>query len=376
MPRATQRPSVLANPSDFLDLARSADAPKELTDYIYADEPQLALHIVSFHDATLVSLSLPHTLTDGTGGGHIYHSWSLSLQGRDGEIPAFHGFDRDPLATFGTNPSEPYMYANRLVTGWRGLLFKLRQLYDSIRYRSEARVLYMPAAALADLRKTAIEEVKATTKDDKAFVSDNDVLCAWFTRLAISDIPENSNKTIRIMNAFRLVSVLGRDHLPSAKAFISNAATEIYTFLPARDIFTKPLSYAAHAVRCSMKEGGTREQVEALAAIKKQFMVKTGYPPIFGDATMEMISFSNWSKGKFFETDFSAAIVQEGRPLAARANKLGIPSYIQFDAWSQNFQLRNIFPIMGKDAAGNYWLEGPLRAGVWDMIDKKLKAAT
>jgi hypothetical protein len=372
MPRATQRPSVLADPCDFLDLARSEDGPKELNDYIYTDEPQLALHIVSFRDATLVSLSLPHTLTDGTGGGHIYHAWSLSLQGRGDEIPAFHSFDRDPLATFGADASEPYIYADRLVTGWRSLLFTLRQLYDSMRYRSEARVLCMPAAVLADLRKTAIEEVKAETKNEKAFVSDNDVLTAWFARLAMSDIPQNSNKTIRIMNAFRLLTVLTKDHLPAAKAFISNAATEMYAFLPARELFTKPLSYTAHAVRRSMMEGGTREQVEALAAIKRA----NGGWPIFGDATMEMISFSNWTKGKFFETDFSAAIVKEGLPRAKRANKPGIPSYIQFHAWSTAFQLRNIIPIIGKDAAGNYWLEGPLRAGVWDLIDKKLKAAT
>ncbi|GJC85416.1 transcriptional regulator sdnM [Colletotrichum liriopes] len=375
MPRATQRPAVLADPSDFLDLARSPNGPRVLNDYLYSDEPQLALHIVSFQDATLISISLPHTLTDGTGGGRIYLSWSLALQGRDDEIPAFHGFDHDPLATFGETSSESYMYADRLVTGWRAILFKLGQWYDSVRYRSESRVVCMPAAVLADLRQTAIEEIRAATKDDEAFVSDNDVLCAWFTRLAISDTPQTSDRTIRIMNAFSLAAVLGNDRIPSAKAYVSNAATEMYAFLSAREIFTKPLSYTAYAVRRSMMNGGTRNQVEALAALKRQYMAENGEPPILGDATMEMISFSNWSKGKFLETDFSAAIIKEGSPRAARANRPGIPSYIQFNAWSKKFQIRNIFPIMGKDAAGNYWLQGPLREGVWDMIDRKLKAA-
>ncbi|WP_254557399.1 hypothetical protein, partial [Salmonella enterica] len=88
----------------------------------------------------------------------------------------------------------------------------------------------MPAAVLADLRQTAIEEIRAATKDEEAFVSDNDVLCAWFTRLAISDTPQTSDRTVRIMNAFSLAAVLGNDRIPSAKAYISNAATEMYAF--------------------------------------------------------------------------------------------------------------------------------------------------
>lgn len=182
------------------------------------------------------------------------------------------------------------------------------------------------------------------------------------------------------MNAFRLASVLSASHLPTAKAFISNAATEIYTFLSAGDILTQPLSATAYAVRTSMTEGGTREQVEALAALKRQSMATKGEPPVFGDAAMEMISFSNWSKGRFFETDLSAAVVNpppgaaaDAAAAAARPNRPGIPSYIQFDAWSKKFQLRNIIPIMGKDAAGNYWLEGPLRRGVWEGIERVLR---
>ncbi|KAJ9641331.1 hypothetical protein H2199_005301 [Coniosporium tulheliwenetii] len=118
------------------------------------------------------------------------------------------------------------------------------------------------------------------------------------------------------MNAFTLATVLGNDHLPSAKAYISNAATEIYAFLTVRDFFTKPLSYAAYVVRRSMMEGGTRERVEALAGMKRQCLAQTGHSwPIFGDASMKMMSYSNWTKGKYFETDFSAAIVKEGLPV-------------------------------------------------------------
>jgi hypothetical protein len=264
------------------------------------------------------------------------------------------------------------MHAHRYLTGWRKWLFVLYQIYDAWRYKTASRIVCVPGVFVAEQRKRAIEEIRAATGDVKAFVSDNDVLTAWFTRLAVSGFGKNSDKTIRIMNAFTLSMVLSNDHLPSGKAYISNAASEIYTFLKIKDFFTKPLSYVAYAIRRSMMEAGTREQVEALAGIKR----RTGDPwPIFGDASMEMISYSNWTKGKYFETDFSAAIVTEGFPRATRAEKPGFASMVQFNAWSTKFDLRNIMPIMGKDAAGNYWMQGPMRDVVWKQIDKELKAA-
>lgn len=375
LPRATKRPSVLGDPNDFDELTCSAEAPKTLNDYLTRDVPQLCLHIVSFIDSTLISISLPHTLTDGTGGALIYRCWSLVLQRREDEIPPFHGYNHDPLASFGETTSEPYIHADRLVTGWKKWLFVLYQMYDGWRYRTASRIVCVPATYLAEMRKRAVEEVRADTGNDKAFVSDNDVLTAWFTRLCLLDFPRHSTRTVRIMNAFTLASVLGDDRLPAAKAYISNAATEIYAFLTVRDFFARPLSYVAHAVRRSMTEGGTREQVEALAGMKKQCLAESGHTwPIFGDASMETMSYSNWTKGRYFETDFSPAIVREGFPRAARAEKPGFASMVQFNAWSTKFDLRNLMPIMGKDAAGNYWLQGPLREVVWDRIDKELKA--
>ncbi|KAL4914773.1 hypothetical protein BDW62DRAFT_219853 [Aspergillus aurantiobrunneus] len=374
LPRATERPSVVGNPNDFDELTCSPDAPKTLHGYLTRDIPQLCLHVVSFTDSTLISISLPHTLTDGTGGAQIYRCWALVLQSRDDEIPPFHGYDGDPLATFGETSSQPYMHAPKLLTGWKKWLFVLYQAYDGWRYRTSSRIVCVPGPYLAAQRKKAIEEIRAETGDDKAFVSDNDVLAAWFTRLSVGLFPKNSTMTVRIMNAFALSAALGSDHLPSAKAFVSNAATEIYTFLSVRDLFAKPLSYAAYAVRRSMMEGGTREQLEALQAVKKHTLAKEGHTwPIFGNASMEMISYSNWTKSKYFETDFSAAIVREGFPREARAEKPGFASMVQFNAWSTKFNLRNIIPIMGKDAAGNYWLQGAMRDVVWKRIEKQLE---
>ena len=375
LPRPSTTPSVQGDPHDFDELTCDETTPKTLNDFLTRDIPQTCLHVVSFTDATMISISLPHTLTDGTGGAMIYKSWSLMLQGREAEIPAFHAYDHDPLDGFGEDAVEPYIHNDKFVTGWRKWLFIAYQIYDAWMYKTSSRILCIPGKFLAEQRQKAIEEIRRDTGDEKAFVSDNDVLVAWFTKHEVSGFNHFSNRTVRIMNAFALAAVLGNDRLPTSKAYISNAATEVYTFLKVKDFFTKPLSYAAWAIRKSMMLGATREQVETLQGIKKNYKRDTGESwPIFGDASMEMMSYSNWTKGKYFETDFSGAILKEGRPRSARPERPGLASMVQFNAWTTGFDLRNLMPIMGKDAGGNYWLQGPLRDCVWRKMDRDLKA--
>jgi hypothetical protein len=87
LPKPSTSPTILGDPYDFHGLMRPSDGPKELADYIYTDEPQLGVHIVSFRDATLVSLSCSHTFADALGIKALLEAWSLVLQGRDDEVP-------------------------------------------------------------------------------------------------------------------------------------------------------------------------------------------------------------------------------------------------------------------------------------------------
>lgn len=89
------------------------------------------------------------------------------------------------------------------------------------------------------------------------------------------------------------------------------------------------------------------------------------FPILFGDATMHMIAFSNWTKAGLFEMDFSAAAVRPRRePLRA--------SYIQHNQLS--LQIPEGFLVMGKDYHENYWLCGYRVKGQWALIEKALSA--
>ncbi|RYP25909.1 hypothetical protein DL768_011673 [Monosporascus sp. mg162] len=340
LPRSSAKPSALGDPNEFRSLIRREDGPTEIADYYARDEPQLSLYVVSFGDATLVSLTWPHTLLDAMGLHELLTAWTAVLGGRVGDVKPVHGVDHGPLPTYGSEPREPYVLADKRMSKLQTVLFLFRYVYELLRYRGEERMVCVPAAYVEKLRARAVSDLVAVRDDatEKPFVSEGDVLLAWIARaLTRAVLPPTSDRTILIVNVFGLRLVLADDHLPRDKAYVSNAFAGIYTYLSAKDLLTKPLGYVAGAVRQAIVEQGTPAQLET----------------------------------RFFETDFSAAVVHEGAG-TARTSKVGRPSYIQSCKYMKNFNSRGTVPVVGKDGAGNYWLQSTARKGFWDKIQKAM----
>lgn len=87
---------------------RPDDGPQEIEDYLHTDRPQLSLHVVSFTDATLVSLTWPHTLWDAMGRREFLLAWTAVLAGRTDDVRPAYGADEQPLRGFADNPREEY----------------------------------------------------------------------------------------------------------------------------------------------------------------------------------------------------------------------------------------------------------------------------
>jgi hypothetical protein len=242
--------------------------------------------------------------------------------------------------------------------------------------KEESRVVCIPGRVVQDLRLKALGHLYnegGQKGDPKLFVSDGDVICSWWTRTLITALRPSPERTIVIMNAFGMRNVLSKDLLPAGRAYVSNAVIQAIAFLPVSDLLTKPLGYAAAKVRESITQL-TRAQVESLAYDFRKYAHKAGRPPLYGDSSTILVIFSNWSSGKFFDIDFSSAVIKQGMPSDQRSNPVGRPSYVNGDGRVNGFVVRNIFPIMGKDAAGNYWLNGAARAEAWREIEKSLAA--
>jgi hypothetical protein len=362
LPKASARPSIVGDPDDFHDLMWPAGAPMKLNDYINSDRPQLSLHIVTFRDTTLVTLCWPHTLMDAMGKKALLDAWCLMLEGRDDEVKAPYGVDTDPLITLGTAPTEPHKLVSQQM-GIFGLVgYGLGQAMDFIR-KQENRMVCVPSSFVQKLQDEALAELAAARSEDalapKPFLSEGDVLCAWWTRLAVSHLPPTSTQTVVLNNALDIRKRLQDDLVPEGAPYVSNAIGFINVLLSVKDITEKPLSYVASSIRAAITDLGTREQIEAFFAMVRASSGKL--PPFFGDKNMHMITYSNWTKANLFDVDFSSAIIGSGGSNVAK------PRYIQNN--QVGLILPNGFPIIGKDNDGNYWLSGYMNKWHWENIE-------
>jgi len=366
LPKPSTRPAVVGDPDDFVKLFRREGGPVKLDDYLNTDAPQIGLHVVSFKDKTLVCLYWPHTLMDAMGKRALIDAWTLMLQGRADEVLPAHGADVDPLAELGTSPTEPHKLEAQRISMFGLAQYGLGNVLDFWRTQ-ENRVVSVPDSFVAKLREIAERDL-ASVSEKPPFLSEGDILCAWWTRLAVSHLPRDSKRTVVLNNAYSLRAPLAGDLLPaSAGPYVSNAIGFVPVLMPVSEITGGTLGNVAAAIRRAIGELGTRAQVEAFAAAWRGSSGKL--PAFFGDPGMHMLTYSNWCKAKLFETDFSAAVVTPGEG----SGKSGRPSYIQNNQFG--LILPNGFPIIGKDLEGNYWLSGYMNKGHWAKIEEQLAKA-
>ena len=371
LPKPTTQPAVVGDPDDFHCLMLPEGAPVKLDDYLTTDAPQIGLHVVSFTDATLVSLYWPHTLFDAMGKRALLDAWTLVLQGRDDKVLPLYGVETDPLAEFGKHPTEPYKLAERAMSIPMLIQYGLSHIFEFVGAQ-ETRMVCIPASFMKKLREETLQDLAAQSENGEGlFLTDGDIICAWWLRLATAHLPRSSDRTLVVNNAYQLRNVLEKDLLPPGNAHVFNATGFINVVMTTKDVFEKPTSYIALQFRRAIEELGTREQVESFAAMIRASRYKL--PPFFGDRTMHMVTFSNWGKAKLFETDFSAALRDPGLSPQNSSHRPGKPRYIQNCQFG--LTLPNAFPIIGKDGNGNYWISGYLNKGQWQKMEQLLAEA-
>ncbi|KAI6086110.1 hypothetical protein F4821DRAFT_278694 [Hypoxylon rubiginosum] len=362
-PPADGRPAIVGDPDDLSDLIYAPEVPKKLDDYILTDRPELGLRIVSFSNSTIVVLHWMHLSFDAMAKKSLLEAWVLMLQGRENEIPTPLAADEYVLEHCGKNSTERHVLADRHISKPGVLWWVLQNGYNLMFRKKEHRMVCVPAAYLTMLRAKALAELDSQQtfpgQEKAPFVSEGDVLVAWLSRLAVANAADNS--IIAVQQAYGWRPVL-KDLIPSNRPFLSNCVGFLVTLMPAKDLLQRPLSHLASHIRRSIKEQGSREQVEAyMALVRKDPSNKA--PPFFGTSSMQLLMFSNWQKANLYGIDLSAAAVTpRSTPLTA--------SYIQSVQGPYNFTDGLI--IVGKDAKGNYWISGYRCAGLWGMMEKQM----
>ncbi|KAG6358382.1 hypothetical protein INS49_014266 [Diaporthe citri] len=176
MPNATSGIHIHGSPERFREFIGSADTtPGSIDDYLNSDSPQLGLHVVTFLDATLVSLNWPHTMTDGLGRLAIVKNWSKVLAGKEDEVAPLKGPLDDPMATVGTGPlhekEEPYAFKDKNLSGIGMANFMAHVIWDKFWVpEHELKVVFIPAKAMAVLRKQAADDLSTTNADGQGAI--------------------------------------------------------------------------------------------------------------------------------------------------------------------------------------------------------------
>ncbi|KAK7964025.1 hypothetical protein PG988_010999 [Apiospora saccharicola] len=375
------KPSVMADPSVFDSLARRADAPKGLEDFIKRALPQLELHVVSFRNATVVNLSCLHSVLDGMSFGRqgLFYGWMLVLQGRQAEIPPVCGFDVDLLKNLGKQPSEQHKFHHLRMSGLGMLWWMFKRALQMVWYKEEARIVCVPGEFVEQLREAALDDLaKGSTQNGKAegeagakpWVSEGDVLVAWWTRYATMHLRNQPNKTINVSSAYNIRRVLSGNLLPAGHFYLSNASLGLFMLPKIRDIFERPLSWLASQMRQAIVETGTKAQIEALVAEVMPDWTRPSTFRMLGDSGMHMLVFSNWTQAQFYQVDLAPAAAdkadrESGQPV--------VPSFISFRVTSSVWPMRDTFCIIGKDAEENYWLGGTLQKGFWAKMENEFQ---
>lgn len=266
---ATGRPSVVVDPDRLEDLFRPDGAPTKMRDYLNNDIPQIGLHIVSFLDKTIVTVYFPHTLMDGMSMAPFLDAWIMALQGRASEIERPFGApeyecepSNDPLSDFGTKPTVKHVLASHHLSiaglaGW--MLRNATSFFTGL----ENRMVCVPASMMARLHKEAILDSAVDRVGDEPppFLSDGDVLCAWWTRLLLAAgvVPHNPNKTIVLNSAYSLRKILFDSQVDpdgvqetqpapsSSSTYVSNLVAFFNVILTAGEILQQPLYRTALA---------------------------------------------------------------------------------------------------------------------------------
>lgn len=358
LPQPSSRPAVVGDPDECIDLARSPGSPSCIEDYLYSDRPLLGLHVVSLQDATLVTLHWLHIACDAMGMKALVGGWVLSMQGK--EIPEQQGFDYDPMADLGKNPTEPHVLKDKCMSASSLLMYGLRNGYSLTAGKKECRIVCIPGYFLDGLKAAALKDLKASGVESP-FLTDNDVLTAWWTRMALGHLPAESDRPVTVQIAMSLRKALQNDLLSPHKPYVSNCFGFTNILLPASEFRKDPLSGIASQIRGAINKQSTREQVESYQAMVRASMAPL--PVFMGTGATHQISYSNWTKADLFAADFSAAAVRPRKE----------PLYASYIAHCQvPFQFPEGFIVIGKDSKANTWLCGYRVAGLWDKIEEEL----
>lgn len=410
LPTPTNDGSVQDGADNFEEFAAPQVAPRSLEDFLTRDVAQLGLHVISFTDVTIVSLTWPHTMSDALGLTALVTNWARVLAGKEDEVVPLLGIEDDPLATVGKGElhmtEEPWALRGQILSSLGWIRFVLTMLWDAIRIgQCQQHMIYLPARSMHKLRETATNDLAAAdtanqghTETDwhpqniprgggRPYLTENDVLTAWMTRMAAHSLGPRSTRSIAFLNFFEVRSRLPCVFQPADRAaYVGNFIFASWAHVSAREALEAPLGAVALRYRALLAAQTTEGQVRGLLrTFRERMAAGKRIGTMRGDSMM--VTCTNWTKARLFDlVDFGPAVVGRGAPFGGEGaeHRPGRPVYYHAVNLRPLAVVKKGGPprigtqkgvnILGKDAGGNYWIMAILPPSSWPRIQEELAA--
>ncbi|KAK3997393.1 hypothetical protein QBC44DRAFT_396730 [Cladorrhinum sp. PSN332] len=352
----------------FPDMER---LPVNFYPYLTTDQPPIALQIISFEDHTLVTLNLPHALTDAIGLSLLIKNWCHILakpsQINSSQIPPLPG--SDPLLLL-PRPKEPYVLHDQLMTPFKFTLLKALYFKDMLlgpKMSPQMRVLFLPARKIRSLLSYYTPPPpQSPTEQEQSTITTSDLLTALSLHSIIHTLPPQilPPRSLTILNHFELRSRLPA-LFPRSQTHIQNAFDTATCLIPSSQ--SKKLSpyQLALRLRRALKTQTTPQQISSIVSAQQQSLTRNGRPAVYSLLNGLILPASNWARCDFWNAaDFSPAVAAQGQGKGKGTGK--VVMYNAFDADRQlGSRHRNVTNILGKDEEGNYWVAGTLSQNAW-----------
>ncbi|VUC24922.1 unnamed protein product [Clonostachys rosea] len=369
---STGGPEFHPSPEILRPLMVRPGAAETMEEFLSRDEPALALHIASFQDGTIVSLTWPHSLMDIMGLKSLVEAWSLVLAGREADVPVIAGAREDILyesTNLDLAKKEKSILEQNRLGGFRIIFFALRLLWDIIWNRVEARILYLPKKTVENLRSEALADITADSKPgaEAPWISESDALLAvWAKSLAQS---QSSPRSMIAMNPFDMRGRAPGFTNSGREVYLQNVVTESFTTL-SPDLVSSSIGQIALACRRSLQEQTTPVQILALLRSLRQLWDSgKDVQTLSGPANADLLVTSNWARGNLFHiANFAPAVVKQGEDESERTNPVGTSRFFVTIIMKLSPTARNSISQLGKDHDGNTWVMGIFNARTWKAI--------
>ncbi|KDN71211.1 hypothetical protein CSUB01_09915 [Colletotrichum sublineola] len=309
---ALSRPHILDTPLTLTPILAGPEAPTMFSDYTTTDRPLISLHVITFNDATFVTITYPHSATDGMGRKELVENWCRVLAA---------------------------------------------SCLQSLRQSAEADISQSPEAAI----RLSDSDILTTWLVRLA--------CSHIPK-------SSPTKPIAISTALDLRGRLHEEDMPTDVAYVSNLVAYNWTSTTAREFLHGLFGKAAVLIRDSVRSQLTDAQVYASTRLTYNAVAESGSTNQFTEPNGFVVSVSNVSKARFHEViEFSPAIVKaEARDVEEERTPPRGRIVWQCNTPRMRMHPPCLVYIQGKDHAGNYLAQMLVAEKTWRVIEETISA--